>query len=32
MKYYCLLFAEAPRFDYRKNYLSTEGNIFVGLK
>lgn len=32
MKYYWLLFAEAERFDYRHNYLSTEGNIFVGLK
>jgi mannosyl-oligosaccharide alpha-1,2-mannosidase len=32
MKYYWLLFAEAERFDYGHNYLSTEGNIFVGLK
>lgn len=32
MKYYYLLFADCGRFDYRKNYLSTEGNVFVGLK
>ena len=32
MKYYYLLFADCSRFDYRKNYLSTEGNVFVGLK
>ncbi len=32
MKYYWLLFADVERFDYRRNYLSTEGNIFVGLK
>ena len=32
MKYYWLLFSNTGRFDYKKNYLSTEGNIFVGLK
>lgn len=32
MKYYYLLFADCSRFDYKKNYLSTEGNVFVGLK
>lgn len=32
MKYYYLLFADTPRFDYRKNYLSTEGNVFLGFK
>jgi mannosyl-oligosaccharide alpha-1,2-mannosidase len=32
MKYYYLLFADCARFDYKKNYLSTEGNVFAGLK
>lgn len=32
MKYYYLLFADTPRFDYRNNYLSTEGNVFLGFK
>jgi mannosyl-oligosaccharide alpha-1,2-mannosidase len=32
MKYYWLLFSNTGRFDYKTNYLSTEGNIFVGLK
>jgi mannosyl-oligosaccharide alpha-1,2-mannosidase len=32
MKYYWLLFSDCDRFDYKKNYLSTEGNVFVGLK
>jgi Glycosyl hydrolase family 47 len=32
MKYYWLMFARARRFDYRHNYLSTEGNIFRGLR
>ena len=32
MKYYWLLFSGADRFDYTHNYLSTEGNIFVGLR
>ena len=31
MKYYCLLFADTPRFDYRRLYLSTEGNVLRGL-
>jgi hypothetical protein len=32
MKYYYLMFAEAPRFDYRRNYLTTEGNVLKGLR
>ncbi|WP_066798265.1 glycoside hydrolase family 47 protein [Sphingomonas soli] len=32
MKYYWLAFADAKRFDYKRNYLSTEGNVFLGLK
>jgi mannosyl-oligosaccharide alpha-1,2-mannosidase len=32
MKYYWLLFSQTDRFDYKTNYLSTEGNVFVGLK
>lgn len=32
MKYYYLLFADTPRFDYRRNYLSTEGNVLFGLR
>lgn len=32
MKYYCLLFADTPRFDYRDNYLSTEGNVLKGFR
>ena len=32
MKYYWLLFSNTDRFDYKTNYLSTEGNVFVGLK
>lgn len=32
MKYYYLLFADTPRFDYKKNYLSTEGNVLLGFK
>lgn len=32
MKYYWLIFADAKRFDYRRNYLSTEGNVLLGLK
>ena len=31
MKYLYLLFADAPRFDYARNYLSTEGKILRGL-
>ena len=30
MKYYWLLFSDTPRFDYRKNYLSTEANVLRG--
>lgn len=32
MKYYWLLFSDTPRFDYRNNYLSTEGKVLIGLK
>jgi mannosyl-oligosaccharide alpha-1,2-mannosidase len=32
MKYYYLLFSDTDRFDYKNNYLSTEGNILAGLK
>jgi mannosyl-oligosaccharide alpha-1,2-mannosidase len=32
MKYYYLLFADTPRFDYSDNYLTTEGNILKGLR
>jgi mannosyl-oligosaccharide alpha-1,2-mannosidase len=32
MKYYWLLFSATSRFDYKTNYLSTEGNILLGLK
>jgi|tagenome__1003787_1003787.scaffolds.fasta_scaffold20964564_2 mannosyl-oligosaccharide alpha-1,2-mannosidase len=32
MKYYYLMFAEAPRVDYGRLYLSTEGNILRGLR
>ncbi|HEX3664016.1 MAG TPA: glycoside hydrolase family 47 protein [Rhizomicrobium sp.] len=32
MKYYWLLFSDTLRFDYRNNYLSTEGKVLVGLK
>lgn len=32
MKYYYLMFADAKRFDYRHNYLSTEGNVLLGFK
>jgi mannosyl-oligosaccharide alpha-1,2-mannosidase len=31
MKYYYLIFADTPRVDYRRLYLSTEGNILRGL-
>ncbi|MFI8183344.1 glycoside hydrolase family 47 protein [Actinacidiphila glaucinigra] len=30
-KHYCLLFAEARRFDYGSAYLTTEGNVLRGL-
>jgi mannosyl-oligosaccharide alpha-1,2-mannosidase len=32
MKYWYLMFGAARRFDYRDNYLSTEGNVFRGLR
>jgi len=32
MKYYYLAFSDTPRFDYARNYLSTEGNVLLGLK
>jgi mannosyl-oligosaccharide alpha-1,2-mannosidase len=32
MKYYWLIFANCRRFDYRRNYLSTEGNVLRGLQ
>ncbi|MGZ5868366.1 MAG: glycoside hydrolase family 47 protein [Croceibacterium sp.] len=32
MKYYYLLFADTPRFNYAKNYLSTEGNVLRGFR
>lgn len=32
MKYYYLLFSDTPRFDYERNYLTTEGNVLLGLQ
>jgi mannosyl-oligosaccharide alpha-1,2-mannosidase len=32
MKYYWLIFSDTPRFDYRTNYLSTEGKVLLGLR
>jgi mannosyl-oligosaccharide alpha-1,2-mannosidase len=32
MKYYYLIFADTPRVDYGRLYLSTEGNILRGLR
>ena len=32
MKYYYLIFADTPRADYRRLYLSTEGNVLRGLR
>ena len=32
MKYYWLLFSDTARFDYRRNYLSTEGDVLVGFR
>lgn len=32
MKYYWLLFSDTPRFDYRRNYLTTEGNVLLGFR
>ncbi|MET7620652.1 glycoside hydrolase family 47 protein [Streptomyces sp. NPDC005408] len=31
MKYFYLLWAGAPRFDYSANYLTTEGNVLRGI-
>lgn len=31
MKYFYLLWAGAPRFDYATNYLTTEGNVLRGI-
>ena len=32
MKYYYLLFSDTPRFNYSKNYLTTEGNVLLGFR
>ncbi len=32
MKYYWLLFSDTDRFNYSRNYLSTEGKVLDGLK
>ena len=32
MKYYYLIFSDTARVDYRRLYLSTEGNVFRGLQ
>ena len=32
MKYYYLIFSDTPRFDYQRNYLSTEGNVLRGFR
>jgi hypothetical protein len=32
MKYWYLMFSGTDRFDYRNNYLSTEGNVFRGIR
>ncbi|WP_375395562.1 glycoside hydrolase family 47 protein [uncultured Sphingomonas sp.] len=32
MKYYYLLFSDTPRFDYQRNYLTTEGNVLRGFR
>jgi mannosyl-oligosaccharide alpha-1,2-mannosidase len=31
MKYYWLIFADCPRFDYRRGALTTEGNVLRGM-
>ncbi|GAA4638737.1 hypothetical protein GCM10023196_097660 [Actinoallomurus vinaceus] len=31
MKYWYLMFSDCPRFNYRDNYLSTEGDVFKGF-
>ena len=32
MKYYYLIFSDTPRFDYRRNYFTTEGKVLRGLR
>lgn len=32
MKYYYLLFSDTKRFDYKRNYLTTEGNVLLGFR
>ena len=32
MKYYWLMFSGTDRFDYRRNYLTTEGNVLKGFR
>jgi mannosyl-oligosaccharide alpha-1,2-mannosidase len=32
MKYYYLIFSDTPRFDYGRNYLTTEGNVLMGFR
>jgi mannosyl-oligosaccharide alpha-1,2-mannosidase len=32
MKYYYLMFSNTPRVDYRRLYLTTEGNVLRGLR
>src|SRR5690242_12300660 len=32
MKYYYLMFSGTPRFDYRRPYLTTEGNVLRGFR
>ena len=32
MKYYYLMFSNTPRFDYRRPYLTTEGNVLRGFR
>ena len=32
MKYYWLLFSDTPRFDYSRNYLTTEGDVLLGFR
>jgi mannosyl-oligosaccharide alpha-1,2-mannosidase len=32
MKYYWLLFSDTPRFDYQRNYLTTEANLLRGAR
>ena len=32
MKYYYLLFSDTARFDYARNYLTTEGDVLLGFR